>query len=424
MPAIISTGLLAERRAAFQEQIGEGIAIVPAAALRLRSNDVTYPFRQSSDLLYLCGWPQPDAIAVFSKDRFILFVQPRDPRAETWTGRRPGVDGAREQYGADEAYPIEEFEARLPGLLADVPRLFYVLGSEAGLDRKILDALGEVRGGARRGVRAPGEIVDPTEILREMRIYKHPEELAVLQHAAEISREAHHEAARLCRHGNTEYEIEATLDWVFRKRGAAGPAYSSIVGSGENATILHYTENRGTLRAGELVLIDAGCEYEWYASDVTRTYPVNGRFEGAARDVYEIVLRAQSAAIEKAAPGVTLVEIHAVATRSLVEGLIELMAQGSYSPFYMHQTSHWLGMDVHDVGDYRIEGKPRALEEGMVFTIEPGLYFSASEERTPERLCGIGVRIEDDVAVTETGCEVITDAIPKRIDDVEAWMRS
>ncbi len=430
----VSVELLAERRAAFQERIGEGIAIVPGARLQARSNDVDYPFRQSSDLLYLCAWPQPEAIAIISKDRFILFVQPRDPSAETWTGRRPGVEGACERYGADEAHPIAEFSERLPGLLGDFPRLFYSLGVETRLDRSVRDALRAIRARARSGVRAPREIVDPYEILHEMRLFKDPTELELMRHAAEISREAHHEAARLCRNGSTEYEIEAILEWVFRKRGGAGPAYPSIVGSGENATILHYTENRDTLRPGQLVLIDAGCEYAAYASDVTRTYPVDGRFEGIARDVYEIVLRSQADAIEKAGPGVTLTEIHDVATRTLVDGLIELgvlegdaqelMVQEKHTPFYMHRTSHWLGMDVHDVGEYRIEGKPRPLEPGMVFTIEPGLYFGAEEQTCPEKLRGIGVRIEDDLVITEAGCEVITDAIPKQVNEVEAWMRS
>ncbi len=434
MSAGVPAELLAERRAAFQERIGEGIAIVPGARLQTRSNDVDYPFRQNSDLLYLCAWPQPEAIAVFSKDRFILFVQPRDPGAETWTGRRPGVEGACERYGADEAHPTAEFQERLPGLLGDVPRLFYSLGAEPRLDPIVREALREVRRHTRGGVRAPNEIVDPYGILHEMRLYKDPAELALMRRAAEISYEGHHEAARLCRSGNTEYEIEAVLDWVFRKRGSTGPAYPSIVGSGDNATILHYTENGDTLREGQLVLIDAGCEYEAYASDITRTYPVDGRFEGIARDVYEIVLRAQADAIEKAGPGVALTEIHDVATRTLVSGLIELgvlegdaqelMEQENHTRFYMHRTSHWLGMDVHDVGEYHVEGKPRALEPGMVFTIEPGLYFGAEESKCAEKLRGIGVRIEDDLVVTEAGCDVISKNIPKRIDEVEAWMRS
>ncbi len=423
----------AARRQTLQEEIGEGVAVVPGARLARRSQDVDYVFRQDSDLLYLTGFPEPDAVAVLTKERYLLFVQPRDPEAETWTGLRAGVEGAREPYGADEAYPIGELAERLPGLLENVPRLYYALGVDRSYDDLVLRALETVRSRVRKGITAPRSIVDPRVTLHEMRMHKSREELEIMRAAAAISAEAHREAARLCRPGTYEYEIEATLAWVFRKRGGSGPAYPSIVGAGENATILHYVENRGGLEGGQLVLIDAGVELHGYASDVTRTYPVGGRFEGVARAVYEAVLEAQTQALAEVRAGTTLRAIHDRAVRSLVESLVELGAlEGSvdelvdkegYRPFYMHTTSHWLGLDVHDVGDYRIEGKPRPLEPGMVFTVEPGLYFQSRDPRTPERLRGIGVRIEDDVALTEQGFEVLTREIPTRPEDVEAAVR-
>jgi Xaa-Pro aminopeptidase len=422
------------RRQRFREQIGDGLALVPGGKEVIRSHDVTHQFRQRSDLLYLTGFPQPEAAAVLTKDRFLLFVQPRDPAAETWTGRRPGVEGARESYGADEAYPIGELGERLPALLENVPRLYHTFGLEHATDELVTGALNAVRRRGRAGTTAPSEIVDPRVILGEMRLRKSPEELVVMRAAADISREAHQAAARLCQPGAREYELDAALGHVFRKRGGAGPAYTSIVGTGDNATVLHYIENSDVLRDGELVLIDAGVELSGYASDVTRGYPVGGRFQGIARDVYQAVLRAQLAALAVARAGITLREIHQVAVRSLVESLValgalegdpaELIEKEAYRPFYMHNTSHWLGLDVHDAGDYSVGGKPRALEPGMVFTIEPGLYFGKREPKAPERLRGIGVRIEDDVLVTEDGCEVLTHAIPKRPDDVEAWMRA
>jgi Xaa-Pro aminopeptidase len=420
----------ADRRRHLQQEIGEGVAVIPGARLSRRSHDVDYVFRQSSDLLYLTGFPEPDCVAILTQDRYVLFVPPRDPDAETWTGIRAGVEGARENYRADEAYPIGELDERMPALLEDRPRLYYALGVDKIYDDLVLRSLEAVRVRVRKGVVAPREIIDPRATVHEMRMHKSAEELEIMRAAAAISAEAHGEAARLCHAGTPEYEIEAALQWVFRRRGGSGPAYPSIVGTGDNATILHYIENQGVLREGELVLIDAGVELHGYASDVTRTYPVGGRFEGVAREVYEAALAAQTAALEEVHTGATLVAIHDRAVRSIVESLIELGAleggvdelieSEAYRPFYMHTTSHWLGLDVHDVGDYRLEGKPRSLEPGMVFTIEPGLYFPARDVRTPERLRGIGVRIEDDVAITENGFEVLTRDIPKRPADVEA----
>ena len=327
-----------------------------------------------------------------------------------------------------------ELAAKLPGLIENRPRLFHTFGHDPELDTLVVAALADVRARVRRGVVAPSEISSPHALVHEMRLRKSARELEVMRAAAAISHEAHHEAAKLAREGAHEYELEAALLHVFRKRGGTGPAYNPIVGTGENATVLHYVENKDPLRKGELVLIDAGVELYGYASDVTRGYPVGGKFSGAARDVYQAVLDAQAAVFAMIAPGVTLPQMHQAALRPLVEGLValgalqgdvdELIQTEAYKPFYMHTTGHLLGLDVHDVGSYFVDGKPRALEAGMCFTVEPGLYFSATEPKTPAHLRGIGVRIEDDVLITETGFEVITAAIPKRIDDVEAWIRA
>jgi Xaa-Pro aminopeptidase len=424
----------AERRRRFQARLGEGVAIVPGARLATRSNDTQYAFRQNSDLFYLTGFPQPDALAVLSRERFWFFVQPRDPELETWNGRRPGVEGAVRDYGADEAHPIGELRERLPGLLENRARLFHSFGLDRDLDEAVVAALQAVRAKVRRGVRSPGEILSPHDLLHEMRIHKSDAELAIMRAAAEISREAHRAAARLAQPGRREYELEAALHSVFRASGGAGPAYNSIVGAGDNATILHYVENGAELKPGQLVLIDAGVELHGYASDVTRVYPVGGRYSGAARDVYQAVLDAQLATLAAVRPGTTLKALHDVALRKLVEGLVALgalagdvdglVASEAYRPFYMHSTGHLLGLDVHDAGQYAVDGAPRLLEPGMCFTVEPGLYFSASDERAPAQLRGIGVRIEDDVLITQSGFEVITASIPKRIDEVEAWIRA
>jgi Xaa-Pro aminopeptidase len=432
--APISLAEHAERRRRLQAQLGDGLAIVAGAKLATRSNDTQYAFRQNSDLFYLTGFPQPEAVAALTRDRFIFFVQPRDPEQETWNGRRPGVEGAVREFGADEAHPIGELRERLPGLIENRPRLFHTFGLDREIDDAVVAALQAVRAKVRRGVRPPAEIASPHELLHEMRIHKSRAELEIMRAAAGISREAHRAAAKLAQPGRYEYELEAALHAVFRQSGGAGPAYNSIVGAGDNATILHYVENSAELRAGQLVLIDAGVELHGYASDVTRVYPVGGRYTGAGRDVYQAVLDAQLAVFRAVRPGATLKALHDTATRKLVEGLIELgalegdadelVAKEAYKPFYMHSTGHLLGLDVHDAGQYAIDGKPRPLEPGMCFTVEPGLYFSAADARSPEHLRGIGVRIEDDVLITDDGYEVLTASIPKRIDDVEAWVRS
>lgn len=436
-PLVCSPAVHAERRRRFLDAMGpDSIAILVGARRVTRSNDTEYPFRQDSDFWYLTGFGHPNAVAVLRRDGgppYTLFVEPRDRAAETWTGYRPGVEGALADYGADAAFPRGELAAQLPELLKKARRIHHVLGRDRELDGRLVSILDEMRLRSRAGYVPASEIADPRAILHEMRLRKAPEELALMRRAAEITAEAHREAARRAHAGVYEYELAAALDYTFRRRGGAGPAYESIVGGGRNATILHYIANDQPLKDGELVLIDAGCEYQGYAADVTRTYPVGGRFHGAARDVYEVVLRAQLECLAAARPGTTLTAIHDVAVRALTAGLVELgvldgdvdelVAGERYRPWYMHNTSHWLGLDVHDAGSYRVDGEPRRLEPGMVFTVEPGLYVPADDESAPAPLRGVGVRIEDDVLVTESGAEVLTEAIPKSVADVEDWMR-
>jgi len=424
--------IYSERRRRFVDQIGEAVAVFPGGHLVRRVNDVDHVFRQRSEVLYLTGFAHPDAVAVLSGRRYVLFVQPRDRDAETWHGRRPGIEGALERYGADEAYPIAELRERLPSLIQNCPRLFHRMGEDAEVDRILLSCLQELRGKARTGITTPSEIIDPYPVLDEMRLRKDAHELAQMREAARITHLAHHAAARRARPGNHEYQLEAELGYAFRQHGGSGPAYPSIVASGENATILHYTENESPLASGELVLIDAGAEFGGYACDVTRTYPVGGRFSSPHRDVYDAVLAAQRTTLEAVRPGTSLRELHEIAVRSLCQSLIDLGAlrctldeavtEEKYRAYYMHGTGHFLGLDVHDVGSQLVNGKPRPLEPGMVFTVEPGLYFRPDEGDCPEPLRGIGVRIEDDVLITDDGCEILTDSIPKHAGDVESWM--
>ncbi len=412
------------------------VAFLQGARLVTRSADTEFPFRQDSDFHYLTGFDHPHAVAVLRSDGgppYTLFVEPRDRAAETWTGYRPGVEGAVADYGADEAHPIDALDAKLPALLERATRIFHVLGRDTRLDARIVEILEQMRIRSRLGLVPAGETVDPRGVIHEMRLIKEPAELDIMRRAASISAEAHRDAARLAEDGRFEYELEAALLHQFRRHGAAGPAYTSIVGGGNNATVLHYIRNDQKLVEGELVLIDAGCELEGYASDVTRTYPVGGAYEGAQRAVYEVVLAANEAGLAACRPGATLPAIHQAATRRLVEGMVELgllsgavdalIESEAHRRYYMHNTSHWLGLDVHDVGAYAVDGKPRVLGPGMVFTVEPGLYIPADDTEAPAELRGIGVRIEDDVAITDDGCEVLSAAIPKHPSDVEAWLR-
>ena len=424
----------AARRKQLLEAIGDGVAVFPSAPLALRNHDVEHPYRQDSDLYYLTGFAEPDSLLVLTNQHeeheMILFVRPKKREREIWDGPRAGVEGAVEAFGADVAFPIDELAKKLPDYLGNVEHLHYRLAQNDEADAKLFDCLNLLRRGARRGVMAPQAVIDPSVHLHEMRLRKTDGELATMRRAASITQEAHLRAMELTRPGMHEYEIDAELLHVFRKHGSERPAYESIVGSGPNATILHYRAGDRVLNDGELVLVDAGCEYDYYASDVTRTFPINGRFSDEQRAVYEVVLHAQKTSVEAVKPGATLKDIHDGAVRSITEGLVDvglldgdvdsLIEEKKYEPFYMHRTSHWLGMDVHDVGRYYVDGEHRPLEPGFVLTIEPGVYIATDAEDVDERWRGIGVRIEDDVVVTKAGRDVLTDGIPKEIDEVEA----
>jgi Xaa-Pro aminopeptidase len=414
----------------------DSVALLLGAKPATRSHDTQYPFRQDSDFWYLTGFAHPHAVAVLRTDGgapYTLFVEPRNREAETWTGYRPGTEGAKTDYGADEAFESGDFEKELPGILSKAKQIYHVLGRERDLDARLAEILGDMRLRSRQGFEPASIIADPRNLLHEMRLRKEPAELEIMRRAAAITTEGHREAAKLLRDGRFEYELAAMLEYTFRRLGASGPAYTTIVGSGRNATTLHYTTNDKKLASGELVLIDAACELEGYASDVTRTYPVGGSMQGPTRAICEVVLAAQEASLQACRPGATLEEIHDTAVRSLVEGLValgllsgavdELVAEDAYRPYYMHRSSHWLGLDAHDVGTYSVGGKPRVLEPGMVFTVEPGIYVPEDDEKAGEEFRGIGVRIEDDVAITENGFENLTAAIPKRPADLEAWVR-
>ncbi len=423
-----------ERREELGRRLGAGGAAVFFTARESRRNgDVDHEFRGSSDFVYLTGFEEPDAVAVLHpghpERKFTLFVRPRDPAQETWTGERAGVEGARERLGADAAFPVGEIEKELPACLANARRLVYAAGRDEEADRAVFRAIAALRTRARTGVRAPTEILDPEPILHELRLRKRPEEIAALRRAAAITSEAHATAMREARPGMHEYDVQALLEYRFRRAGSPRNGYPSIVGSGPNATTLHYTANRRRLERGDLLLIDAGAEVDFYTADVTRTFPVGGRFSRPQRAVYEVVLDAQERAIAECRPGVPFDRVHETALRTLVEGMLRIgllagdpdaiVKDESYKKLYMHRTSHWLGMDVHDVGAYRPEGGWRPLEPGMVLTVEPGIYVRPGTEGAPPEFAGIGVRIEDDVLVTADGPEVLTAAAPKTIAEIE-----
>lgn len=423
------------RRRRFMDQIGaESAAVIPAAGEVMRSRDVEYRYRQHSDFYYLTGFDEPGAVCLLlpghPQEEYVLFVQPRDVERETWTGRRLGVDGAMEHLGTSVAYSVEELEARLLAYLRERRDLYYAIEGERPFNQRVLRWLGQTQAERPRTGAGACNLLDPREILHEMRLHKEDEEIQQMRRAAAITVEAHHEVMRQVRPGRYEYEIEALLDYVFRRAGAAGAAYPSIVASGDNATVLHYTRNDRRMLEGDLLLVDAAAEYDFYCADVTRTLPVGRRFEGRARAVYEIVLAAQAAAIDAVRPGASLDEVHGSAVDVLVGGLRELgllagevdeiREQELYKPFFMHRTSHWLGMDVHDVGLYKVAGRTRTLEPGMVLTVEPGIYIGRQVANVDDQWHGIGVRIEDDVLVTAGGHEVLTDAAPKEKEAVES----
>ena len=422
------------RRKRFREAIAGGVAVLPSAPVSVRSNDVEYVYRQDSDFYYLTGFAEPESVAVFApghKDgEYVLFVRPRDKERETWTGRRAAVEGATAEYGADKAYTVEELDRVLPRYLEGYERVYYPLGPNEKMNARMIDLMRRYQALRPRVDAAPSALLDPRDIIHEMRLFKHPAELERMRRAAAISGQAHARAMREARAGMMEWAVEAAVDYTFRSQGAAGPAYPSIVASGPNATILHYVTNQRVLRQGELLMIDAGCEFDYYAADISRTFPVASRFSQLQRDLYQIVLEAQLKAIDSIKSDVRVDDVHETALRVLVEGMRamkmltgsadEIIASKSYQRFYMHRTSHWLGMDVHDVGRYRKGGESRRLEPGMVLTVEPGLYIGADDDTVPNEMRGIGIRIEDDILVTPGGHEVLTAAAPKQIAEIEA----
>lgn len=413
----------------------DSIAVLPAAPMRVRNNDVHYAYRQDSDFLYLTGFEEPEAVAVLVPNReqgeYLLFVRDRDPARETWDGRRAGPDGARRDHGADDAFPIGDLDDILPGLLENKEKVFYTVGANREFDPRLLGWVNDLRATAKHGKHAPYEMVALEHVLHDMRLYKSRAELALMRHSAAIAARAHVRAMRATRPGRYEYEIMAELMYEFRLANA-DTSYYPIVGGGENGCILHYHENDALLRGGDLLLIDAGCEVHGYASDITRTFPIDGRWSPEQRALYEVVLEANLAAIEKVRPGNHWNEPHDAAVHVLTAGLVKLgllkgkvpalIKSQAYREYYMHRTGHWLGLDVHDVGDYKVGEEWRVLEPGMVLTIEPGLYIRPGGKGAPKRFQGIGIRIEDDVVVTARGHEVLTSGVPKHPDEIEALM--
>jgi Xaa-Pro aminopeptidase len=422
----------ANRRQRLAEAIGAGVAVVPTAPERLRNRDSHYPYRFDSHFYYLTGFTEPEAVLVLAAGKSILFCRERNPEREVWDGFRYGPEAARERFGFDQAHSIAELDKELERLLENQPALYYPIGADPEWDMRAIRWLNAVRSRARAGIAAPERVQDVRAVIDDMRLVKDAHEIGIMRRAARIAAAAHRRAMQRTRPGRFEYEIEAELLHEFRRNGAQFPAYSPIVAGGANACVLHYVFNDAPLREGELLLIDAGCELDGYASDVTRTFPVNGRFSPAQREVYEIVLAAQRAAIESVRPGAAWNEPHDTAVKVLAQGLLDLklvtgsldevLEKEAYKRFYMHRTGHWLGLDVHDAGEYKRQGNWRALAPGMALTVEPGLYIRA-EDDIPQRLRNIGIRIEDDVLVSDAGAEVLTAEAPKTLADVEALMR-
>jgi len=427
----------ASRRAKIMKQIGEsGIAILKATPIIFRNYYHEYPYRQNSDFHYLTGFDEPDAVMILAPKRpegeFILFCRPRDPSKEVWDGYRAGEEGAKKIYGADEAWTIDTFKEKLPALLQNREHIYYPAGLDLKFDKAIFRAINTLRSQIRSGVHWPHTFSDIQPLLHEMRVIKSSAEIELMQKAADISVMAHQRAMRACKPGMYEYQLEAELIYTFLSHGSHSHAYTPIVGSGENTCILHYVTNDKKMNDGDLVLIDAGCEYQSYASDITRTFPVNGKFTAEQRAVYEIVLAAQAEGINALRPGNHWDEIEGKVTRVLVDGLKEigllkgdtdtLLETRAYFPFYMHRSGHWLGLDTHDAGRYKVEDGWRTLRAGMVRTMEPGLYISANIPKVHKRWHNIGIRIEDDVLITEQGNHILSHKLPKKISDVENLM--
>ena len=423
-----------QRREVLSRRLKGGVAIVPTAPERMRNRDSDYPYRFDSYFYYLTGFGEPESVFVLvggKNPRAILFCREKNPERELWDGVRCGPRAARKTYGFDETWPIETLDEKLPQLLANKDSVYYPTGMDASWDTRVIGWVNQVRGQARSGVSAPGDIRDIRVILDEMRLIKDDHEIGVMRRAAAISAAAHCRAMQATRPGRMEFEIEAELLHEFRRNGSQFPAYSSIVAGGANACILHYRENNARLKRGDILLIDAGCELDGYASDITRSFPVDGRFSKAQREIYELVLAAQAVAIASVRPGKSWQAPHDAAVRVLVRGFIKLglckgsvsdvIASGDYRRFYMHRTGHWLGLDVHDAGEYKQDGAWKTLRPGMVLTVEPGCYIRPAPN-VPKQYWNIGIRIEDDVLVTKTGCEVITAAAPKTVAQIEALM--
>ncbi len=428
-----------KRRKTLMEQVGKGnIAIVASASNHTRNRDVEFPFRQDSDFYYLTGFNEADSLAVFIPGReqgeYILFCREFDEKKALWEGAHAGLEGATEHYKADDSFPIDDMDEILPGMLENKAKVFYPMGRDPDLDHQLLEWITKIRKQSRNGINAPGELVSLEHLLHEMRLFKSAEELKLMRRAAEVSGIAHIRAMQKCQPGLYEYQIEADVVHEFMQQGLRYVAYPSIVAGGKNACVLHYVENKNKLNAGDLLLIDAGAECDHYAADITRTFPISGTFSPAQKQLYQLVLDAQYAAIEQIKPNNPWNNAHDVSVKVLTTGLVELgLLKGSvakliededYKQFYMHRIGHWLGMDVHDVGDYKVDGEWRLLEPGMVLTIEPGLYIPENCKSVDEKWRGIGIRIEDDVLVTKTGHEVLTHAAPKEIDEIERLMQA
>jgi Xaa-Pro aminopeptidase len=415
----------------------DAIAIVPASTVKVRNRDVEFDYRQDSDFMYLTGFIEPEAVAVLvpgrSQAQYILFCRERDMELETWNGRRAGQQGAIDLYGADDAFPIGDIDEILPGILEQRERVFYTMGVNADFDHRVIGWVNQIREKGRGGSHTPHEFIALEHLLHELRLFKSGVEISNMKKAAKAAVAGHRRAMKYCQPGMYEYQVEAELLYEFKKAGC-DTAYPSIVGGGNNGCILHYTDNKDVLNDGELLLIDAGAEYQGYASDVTRTFPVNGVFSEPQLELYNLVLEAQLAAIDTVQPGNHWHDPHEAAVKVLTKGMVklgllkgrpsQLIKDGEYRRFYMHRTGHWLGLDVHDVGDYKIEEQWRLFEPGMVLTVEPGIYIPAKSRGVPKRYWDIGIRIEDDVRVTRNGNEVLTQALVKEADAIEAFMAS
>ncbi len=425
-----------ERRKELMHMVGgDSIVIIPAAPERKRNRDVYHRYRQDSDFFYLTGFVEPEAVLVLVPGRehgeVLIFCREKDPLKETWDGRRVGLEAVCDIFAVDDSFPIADIDDILPGIIEGREKLYCTMGIDSSFDKKVMGWINHIREHSRKGVHPPHEIVSLENLLHEMRLFKSSFEIKMMKRAAKISAEGHIRAMQACKPGMMEYELDAEIVHHFMKSGATY-AYPSIVGGGENGCILHYIENNSQLKDGDLVLIDAGAEYDHYAGDISRTFPVNGKFSAEQKAVYEVVLAAQNAAIEAAKPGNHWNQPHELVVRVITEGLIDLgildgtvedqIEQNGYQNFFMHRTGHWLGMDVHDVGDYKVNNEWRVLEKGMALTIEPGIYIAPSKT-VDEKWWNIGIRIEDDVVITGTGNAVLTDSAPKTVEDIEAIMK-